>query len=460
MLIDKLLDYVKYDTQSNEQSETCPSTDKQLVLAKHLYEQLNDLGVADVVCDGYGYVYGYLDGDHNLPTIGLVAHMDTSDAASGYNVNPRIIENYDGNDIKLNDTITTDTNRFPFLKDYKGKTIVVTDGNTLLGADDKAGIAIVMEVLETLINNPNYKHGPIRVAFTPDEEIGRGTEKFNYDLFKVDFAYTVDGDKPNNVEYENFNGASAVVKCTGISVHPGSAKDKLVNAISLAMEFNSYLDPNKVPEHTEGYEGFNHMVGISGEVGQAQLTYILRNHDINILNEQKQSFKDIEAKMNDKYGYKCIETTIIDAYKNMKEKFIGNMYPINLVHQAMNELGMNFTSVAIRGGTDGATLTWNGILCPNLGTGGQNFHGIHEFWCKEDGEKVVELILKLLEIVDPNYNNICPVCNSHHFTEPHEICPICGWQNDKVQKQDPDFEGGANKLSLKQAICEYEKVSK
>lgn len=398
MLIDRLLDYVKYDTQSNENSFKCPSTDKQLILAKHLYEQLIELGVQDVQLDENGYVYGYLDGDSNKPTIGLLAHMDTSDAASGTNVNPRIIENYDGNDIVLNDKTVTDVKRFPFLKDYVGKTLVVTDGTTLLGADDKAGISIVMEVLETLINNPNLNHGPIRVAFTPDEEIGRGTDKFNYDLFKVDFAYTVDGDKPNNIEYENFNAASAIVKCNGISVHPGSAKDKMVNAISLAMEFDSYLDPMMVPEHTEGFEGFNHKVGISGEVGSAEVQYIIRNHDMNKLYEQKYTFKKIEKEMNDKYGYKCIEATVVDGYKNMKEKFKDNMYPIDLARQAMIELGMEPVSNAVRGGTDGAELTWNGILCPNLGTGGQNFHGIHEFWCKEDGEQVVKLILKMLEV--------------------------------------------------------------
>ena len=398
MLIDKLLDYVKYDTQSDESSETCPSTDSQKLLGKHLLEQLNSLGLKDTLMDEYGYVYGYLDGDSNKPTIGLLAHMDTSDAASGKDVNPRIIENYDGKDIRLNDNIVTSVDRFPLLKEYVGKTLVVTDGNTLLGADDKAGISIVMEVLETLINNPNLPHGPIRIAFTPDEEIGRGTDKFNYDLFKVDFAYTIDGDASNNIEYENFNAASANVKLTGISVHPGSAKDKLVNAISLAMEFNSYLDPMKVPEHTEGYEGFNHMVGINGEVGSASIQYIIRNHDLNKLNEQKNSFLDIEKKMNEKYGYECVKVELIDSYRNMKEKFIGNMYPIDLVHNAMDELNMNFTSVAIRGGTDGASLTWNGILCPNLGTGGQYFHGVHEFWCKEDGEQAVKLIVKLLEL--------------------------------------------------------------
>lgn len=397
MLIDKLIDYCKYDTQSNEDSSSVPSTEKQKLLGKHLLDEINKLGLTNTQMDEYGYVYGYLDGDHSKPTIGLNAHMDTSPDASGQNVNPRVIENYDGKDIRLNDKLSTELSRFPYMSDYKGKTLVVTDGNTLLGADDKAGIAIIMQTLEEIINK-NLPHGPIWVCFSPDEEIGRGTDKFNYDLFKVDFAYTLDGDKPNSIEYENFNAASAKVHLTGISVHPGGAKDKMINAVKLAYEFNSYLDPMMTPEHTEGYEGFNHITGISGEVGKCELDYIIRNHDINKLNEQKQSFLEIEKKMNDKYGYECAKVELIDSYRNMKEKFAGNMYPIDLVHEAMDALGMKFETNAIRGGTDGASLTWNGILCPNLGTGGGNYHGVHEFWCKEDGEQAVKLVEKILEL--------------------------------------------------------------
>lgn len=397
MLIDKLIDYCKYDTQSNEESDTIPSTEKQKVLAKHLLDEINKLGLSNTQMDEYGYVYGYLDGDHSKPTIGLNAHMDTAQDASGTNVKTRIIENYDGKDIKLNDSLSTEVARFPHMAKYAGKTLVVTDGTTLLGADDKAGIAIIMQTLEELISK-NLPHGPIWVCFSPDEEIGRGTQKFNYDLFKVDFAYTLDGDDVNYIEYENFNAASAQVCLTGISVHPGDAKDKMVNAIALANEFNSILDPMMVPEHTEGYEGFNHMVGIKGEVGQCELYYIIRNHDINKLNEQKQSFLDIESKMNAKYGYDCVKVNLKDSYRNMREKFEGNMYPIDLVHEAMDSLGMKFEAKAIRGGTDGASMTWNGVLCPNLGTGGGNYHGVHEFWCKEDGEKAVILLEKILEI--------------------------------------------------------------
>ena len=398
MLIDKLIDYVKYETTSYEESDTFPSSQGQWDLARHLLDELNNLGLKNTVLDEYCYVYGYLDGDHSLPTIGFLGHMDTSEQASGKGVKPRIIENYDGKDIILNENVITEVKRFPDLKDYVGKTLLVSDGNTLLGADDKAGIAIIMEVLETLINNPELKHGPIWVCFSPDEEVGRGTDHFNYDLFKVDYAYTVDGDRPNCIEYENFNAASAVVKINGISVHPGSAKDKMVNALQVAIDFHNKLDPNARAEKTENYEGFNLLLGLEGEVASAKMQYIIRNHDIDLLNKQKHDFELIRDELNKQYGYEVVELTLTDSYKNMKEKFKDNKKPIELVKKAMSEIGLDYKEVAIRGGTDGARLTWNGILCPNIGTGGQNFHGVHEFWCKEDGEKVVELILKMLTI--------------------------------------------------------------
>lgn len=399
MLIDKFLDYVKYETTSNPESETTPSTSIQFNLANHLLDELNKLGLEDTCVTEYGYVYGTLKGDPNKPVIGLCSHMDTSPDASGKDVKARIIENYDGKDIKLNDNLSTTLERFPFLKEYAGKTLVVTDGTTLLGADDKAGISIIMEVLERLINNKELVHGDIIICFTPDEEIGRGTSKFDYDKFKVDFAYTVDGGEPNFIEYENFNAASALVKLNGISVHPGSAKDKMVNASKLAFEFDSLLDQNMVPEKTEGYEGFNHCVGVKTECGEGVMSYILRNHDSDKLEEQKKMFIDAKDIMNKKYGYEAVEVTVTDSYRNMKEKFKDNMYPINLVEEAMANKGVKCVACPIRGGTDGARLTWDGnILTPNLGTGGQNFHGVHEFWCKEDGEFVVELILEMLKI--------------------------------------------------------------
>ena len=397
MLIDRLLDYVAYDTTSDGESETSPSSKKQLELGRHLYAELLKLGLKDVIMDEYGYVYGYLPGLGNKPTIGLLAHMDTSEAASGANCQPRIIENYDGKDIILNEELATTVERFPFLKELVGKTLVVTDGKTLLGADDKAGIAIIMEVLETLILDQSIEHGPIRVAFTPDEEVGRGTEKFNYDLFKVDFAYTLDGDDPNNIEYENFNAATAIVDLIGISVHPGSAKNKMVNANQLAFEFHGLLDPEMVPEKTEGYEGFNHLSGMKVDVASGKMGYIIRNHDLALLEKQKQMFLDSADIMNERYGYECVKVTLIDSYRNMKEKFADNMYPIDLVKEAMKELDMNFKAVAIRGGTDGANLTWNGVLCPNLGTGGRNFHGVHELWVVEEGQQAVKLVLEILK---------------------------------------------------------------
>ncbi len=396
MLIDKLLDYVAYDTTSCESLSDSPSTPGQWDLARHLKEELEKLGLEKVILDEYCYVYGYLPGDEKYLTVGLNAHMDTSEQASGKNVRPRVIENYDGNDIVLSGSVTTSVERFPNLKDYIGKTLVVTDGNTLLGADDKAGVAVIMETLERLIAHPEIPHGPVWVCFSPDEEIGRGTEHFNYDLFQVDFAYTMDGDKPNNIEFENFNAATAVVEVKGISVHPGSAKDKMVNALNVAHEFHGMLDPYAVPEKTEGYEGFNMLGGMEGEVGHARMQYIIRNHDMKLLEKQKHDFEIIRDTLNEKYGYEVIDLKLIDSYRNMKEKFIGHMEPIELVKAAMKEVGLDYHEVAIRGGTDGAALTWNGVLCPNLGTGGQNFHGVHEFWCKEDGEKAVELLLSIL----------------------------------------------------------------
>lgn len=399
MLIDKLLDYVSYDTQSCEETDDFPSSEGQWDLARHLLDELQDLGLENTQLDDYCYVYGYLPGDEQYLTLGLMAHMDTAPQASGKNVKPRIIENYDGEDIILNENgVRTSVRRFPELVNYKGKTLVVSDGNTLLGADDKAGIACIMEVLEILVNNPEIKHGPIWVCFSPDEEVGKGTLHFNYDLFKVDYAYTLDGDYPNCIEYENFNAASADVKINGISVHPGSAKNTMVNALQVAHEFHGMMDSEAMAEKTEGYEGFNLLINMTGEIESAKLHYIIRNHDMDLLNKQKHDFEIIKDKLNEKYGYEAVCLTISDSYRNMKEKFIGHEQPINIVKQAMQEIGLEYREVAIRGGTDGANLTWNGILCPNLGTGGHNFHGVHEFWCEQEGLKVVELVIKILSL--------------------------------------------------------------
>lgn len=397
-VVEKFLDYVSYETTSSDSSTTCPSTAIQLVLADHLKEELDRVGVSETVRDEYGYVYGYIPGNCDGMTVGLIAHMDTSDAASGKNVKARIIENYDGSDIELSPGIVTAVSVFPELKNYVGKSLIVTDGTTLLGADDKAGVAEIVEVAETLISHPEIKHGPVRICFTPDEEVGRGTENFNYDLFKVDFAYTLDGGEPDAVEYENFNAASAVVTVNGRSVHPGSSKNKMVNALNVAMEFHSLLPYAMRPEYTEGYEGFNHLNNMEGDVSAAKMAYILRNHDMKKLEAQKSDFVAAETFINHKYGEGTVEVKLIDAYRNMKEKFEGHFEPIDMVKAAMKDRGMSYKEIAIRGGTDGANLTWNGILCPNIGTGGQNFHGVHEYCCVEDMKTMVSLVIRILEL--------------------------------------------------------------
>lgn len=397
-VVERFLDYVSYETTSNELSETCPSTSGQLVLGAHLVEELKKIGIANAYQDKDGYVYGYLEGDPNYKTIGLVAHMDTSDQVSGKNIKTRIIENYDGKDIELSNGIYTEVNRFACLKKYIGKTLVVTDGTTLLGADDKAGVAEIMEILDTLIKHPEYKHGLIRVCFTPDEEIGRGVDKFNYDEFKVDFAYTLDGGDPNVINYECFNAFEAKVLINGISVHPGSAKNMMINALNVAHEFHSYLPVEDRPEHTEGYEGFNALMDMSGSVEKAELNYIIRNHDVALIQKQIDLFRKAEKELNEKYGSNTVVANIRKQYQNMKECFNGHFEAIDLVKEAMKNLNMNYREEAIRGGTDGATLSYNGILCPNLGTGGENYHGVNEFACVESMEEVIKLVLEILRL--------------------------------------------------------------
>jgi len=394
----RLIDYAKYETTSDEYSETCPSTPGQLILGKHLVEELKSVGVKDAYMDKDGYVYGSIEANAKGKAIGFIAHMDTSDAVSGKNVNPRIIENYDGEDIKLSDEVTTSITKFPNLKNYKGKTLIVTDGTTLLGADDKAGVAEIIEMLDILNKNPDIKHGLIRIGFTPDEEIGRGADRFNLNDFKVDFAYTLDGGKPNEIEFENFNAAKATVNIKGISVHPGSAKNIMINALNVAHEFHNMLPKEARPEYTEGYEGFNALMDMSGSVESATLDYIIRNHDSNLLEKQKSDFINAEKVLNEKYGLNTVKVDIKDQYRNMKECFSNNKTPIELVKKAVEAIGLNYEAVAIRGGTDGATLSWNGLLCPNIGTGGQNFHGIHELACVEEMEDMVKLVLKIIEL--------------------------------------------------------------
>lgn len=401
-VLDKFLDCVSFDTQSDEASSTIPSTPGQKVLGAHLVEVLKEIGVKDAFMSEYGYVYGTIPGNvKKAKTVGFVAHMDTATEISGKDVKPRVIENYDGKDIVLNKDlgIVTEVSAFPNLEKYVGKKLVVTDGTTLLGGDDKAGIAIILQAAEEIING-NLPHGDVKICFTPDEEIGRGPDKFDVKGFGADFAYTVDGGTLGGIEYENFNAASALVEFTGRSVHPGASKNKMINAALLAVEFAGMLDPNETPAHTEGYEGFNHLGHISGDVEHAKLGYILRDHDREKLNKKKAEFERITAYMNEKYETKPVKLTITDSYANMREKiYPDNMFIVDLVCEAMKKNGVEPNITPIRGGTDGATLSFMGLPCPNLCTGGENAHGRHEFVCVDSMEKIVEIVKTIIDDV-------------------------------------------------------------
>lgn len=398
-VLDKFLQYVKIDTQSDPNSNTFPSTMKQKNLSKLLLKELKEMGL-EAYLDEYGYVYAKLDSntDKKGYKIGLISHVDTSPDAPGENVNPRIIKNYDGKLIKLNDTYKMSPNDFPELKEHVGKDLVVTDGNTLLGADDKAGVAEIMTAIELISEDHSFKHDDIYICFTPDEEIGQGTKHFNYDWFKADFAYTVDGGKVGGIEYENFNAASAKVTFTGKSIHPGSAKNKMVNAVKLLIEFDQMLPQNMVPEKTEGYEGFNHIHGIFGEVEKATSTYIIRNHDIKIFESQKRDFYNIKKAINERLGYNAVEVEIEDSYYNMAKFVKDKMHIVEIAQNAIIKAGLEPFSSPIRGGTDGAMLTYNGLVCPNLGTGGYNYHGRFEYAVIQQMEKSVEILLNILRI--------------------------------------------------------------
>ena len=402
-VLEKFIDCVKYDTQSDEASSTIPSTPGQKVLGAHLVEVLKSIGVSDAHMDEYGYVYGSIPG--NTPkakAVGFIAHMDTATEISGKDVKPRVIENYDGSDIVLNSElgIVTTVEAFPNLAKYKGKSLVVTDGTTLLGGDDKAGIAIILQAAEEIINN-NLPHGDVKICFTPDEEIGRGPDKFDVPGFGADFAYTIDGGTLGGIDYENFNGASALVEFTGRSVHPGAAKNKMINACRLAVEFADMMSPVEVPEHTEGYEGFCHLLNMSGDIEHAKLAYILRDHDRDLLNKKKADMQRITDYMNAKYGTDPVKLTIKDAYSNMKEKiYPDNMFIVDLAKEAMLANGVEPVVTPIRGGTDGCTLSFMGLPCPNMCTGGENAHGRHEFVCVDDMEAIVKIVETIAEKVE------------------------------------------------------------
>ena len=400
-LIKRFVKYAKVHTTSSEDSETVPSTEIQKNLGKILVEDLKEIGLSDAYMDDKGYVYATLKSntDKNLKKIGFIAHMDTSPAASGENVNPQIHRNYDGGDIVVNKekNIVLSPNEFSILSEKVGKTIITSDGTTLLGADDKAGITEIIEALKYIIENPQIEHSDIKVCFTPDEEVGRGADFFDVEGFNTDFAYTVDGGEIGELEYENFNASSVDIKIIGKSVHPGSAYNVMINAAAVATEFHSMVPQNEVPEKTKGYEGFYMLTYIGGEVDEAKLSYILRDFDLDGLNQRKAKIEEITKTLQQKYGEDRIIVDIKDSYYNMKEKIEPVMYIIDLAKKAMKDADIEPKIVPIRGGTDGARISYMGIPTPNLFTGGYNFHGYYEYAVAEEMEKAKEVIINIVK---------------------------------------------------------------
>lgn len=394
---ERFLKYVSYPTMSDETSGTHPSSSKQLVLAEELAKELTELGLCSVEVDEWGYVYGYLpkNTDKECNDIGFIAHMDTSSEASDENIKARLVS-YAGGDICLNEekNIVMKVSDYPYMENYRGQTLIVTDGTTLLGADDKAGIAEIMTALETLIHS-GTPHGNISVAFTPDEEIGEGADNFRTERFSADYAYTVDGGTLGELEYENFNAASCKVIISGVSIHPGSAKDKMKNAARIAAEFDAALPCEEIPEKTEGYEGFHHLLSISGATEEAKLVYIIRDHDRVKFEDKKKQFELLAASMNEKYGEGTVVVDIKDSYYNMREKIEDNLFVVDRAKEAMLSLGVEPIVVPIRGGTDGARLSFMGLPCPNICTGGANFHSRFEFVCVESMDKITDIIIKI-----------------------------------------------------------------
>lgn len=393
---ERFLRYVSFDTQSNEESSTCPSTSKQRLLGASIVEEMKALGISDAFMDEDGYVYGTVPGDPSLPTIGLIAHMDTAPDAPGNDVKPSIIH-YQGGDIVLNEekNIVMSAAAFPNLANHIGKHLIVTDGTTLLGADDKAGIAEIMTAAEYLLKN-DVRHATIRLGFTPDEEIGRGADKFDVKAFGADYAYTADGGPIGELEYENFNAAGVKVTVHGRSIHPGSAKNKMVNAQYIAIEFQNMLPVAQRPEYTEGYEGFIYLNHMEGCVEQTVLKYAIRDHDMAKFNEKKAVMLAAAGFINAKYGEGTLEIEVRDSYFNMREKIEPCMFIVDRAKAAMEAVGIVPVEVPIRGGTDGARLSYEGLPCPNLCTGGENFHGYYEFIPVEDMEKCTEMLVKIL----------------------------------------------------------------
>lgn len=402
-IVERFLKYVSFDTQSAEDSETTPSTEKQWILARYLKEELEGIGLTEVEIDEHAYVYATLPAntDKPLPTVGFIAHMDSSPDCSGKDVKPRIVKDYDGGDIVLDEAagIVTSPKKFPELLDHVGEDIIVTDGHTLLGADDKAGIAEIVQAMAYLIAHPEIKHGRIRVGFNPDEEIGLGAHRFNVEKFGCDFAYTMDGGELGELEFENFNAASAKVEVTGVSVHPGYAKNKMVNAARVATEYASLMPAAETPERTAEYEGFYHLLGMNGNVEKASLTYIIRDHDRARFEERKEYAAAVGELLNKKYGAGTVKVTLADQYYNMREKVEPVMHIIDTALDAMKDCGIQPRVRAIRGGTDGAQLSFKGLPCPNIFAGGLNFHGPHEFLPIPSLEKASMVVVKICERV-------------------------------------------------------------
>lgn len=404
-VLERFLNYVVVETTSDPYAESFPSTKSQLDFGHTLMEEMKELGLTDVTQDEYGYVFGTIPStvpDYKGKILGLIAHMDTAPAASGKNIKPRVIKNYDGAEIVLNaeKKIVMKPEDFPSLKQYVGQDLVVTDGLTLLGGDDKAGVAEIMTAAEYLINHPEIPHGPIRVGFTPDEEVGQGADYFDVKKFGADFAYTVDGGECGELEYENFNAASGFVDFTGLSIHPGSAKNKMINALLLAMEFQGMMPEAQKPEHTEGREGFIHLESLEGSVEHASSEYIVRDHDFDLFKKKKEYMQRAADYMNVKYGEGTVSLRMEDSYYNMRQQIEPYYFLIENVLKVYEKLDIEPKIQPIRGGTDGSRLSFMGLPCPNLGTGGHNFHGHFEYVCVQSMEKCVQVLIELVKTFD------------------------------------------------------------
>ena len=402
-LVDRFFRYVKENTQSDPNTGLTPSTPGQYTFSEKLAEELKGLGFQDVDLDDNGYLMATVPSniDKDVPVVGFIAHVDTSPDFSGKHVNPRIVENYDGSDIVLNEEegVVLGTNEFPELLKYKGQDLIVTDGKTLLGADDKAGVAEIVTAMEILLNNPDIRHGKIRVCFTPDEEIGEGADNFNVERFSADFAYTIDGGEIGELEYENFNAAGAKVTFKGQNVHPGYAKHKMRNSIRIANQFITMLPRHETPEHTEGYEGFYHLMSINGNVEKTELQYIIRDFDRDRFERRKKEMEHLVRKINKEFGEGAASVELKDQYYNMREKIEPVKYIVDIAEQAMKDVGVKPIIRPIRGGTDGSRLSFMGLPTPNIFAGGHNFHGRFEFVPVQSMDKAVEVILKITELV-------------------------------------------------------------